>query len=233
MGDPEAEPAAPAPQVAHLRLLGLLIERKTDVLAAASFLLSAIAIGSAVIATVRGPIVDLVPPEQIAILRHEYPQGLAVVRLSTRMAYINRARPEFSDAVRQERIEFTVGGVRYRQLWQSFVSYKPTESDPLGLTVLQDAQPEAIAGGGAVVHETYFAPRTRWGEGESPNHDFLGWAPFLEALKAMRALDFDIVAVTYSGRELRASCSVNLDGLEPALRNKGWSAPSCAEPRAQ
>ncbi len=220
----------------HIRVLGIEIERKTDILAAAAFVM---ALGSALFQgamLLRGPELILFPPEQILIRGEKYASGRVWVRFAAQMAYVNTGHVGHNAAVGREALRFSLGDDSYEQSWQTFESFHA----PKGKLVSEErkaAHPFTVAAGSVVGHETYFAPRSERIQGDprsrSPKpgagaRNFLEWDTFLARLSDLAQVDFEVEAHVYGKNALVATCSVQVtEKLLKRLEKRGWAAPSC------
>lgn len=217
-----------APPGAHLKLLGIEIARKTDVLALAAFMLSVGGVIAQAYIFLSGPVVVLFGPEQVLIMRHEYAGGRPYLRLAARMAYVNKGR-NGKDVVMQETIGYKLGDKFYEQRGQDYTA-SSAEQDKLSMNRKGDALPVALDSGGADAHETWFAPRTTHKPGMQPYHNFLPWEAFMSELEKQKELEFELSFRSYGGGKDKVTCRVVVDdALRANLAKKGWSAPACVD----
>lgn len=240
---PPAKPTAKAvpessaqAMVKPFRFLGLLeIERKTDILALAAFLL---ALGGVVFQTYhffRGASVTLFSPEQITLVAYRYkaPDGPVHLRIASRMAYVNAGQMGYTAVIKRESVRFALTGHVYEQYWQAFTALD-AEGQALKTNFQSDAHPQPIEGGSAVSHETYFAPRTvpcrKEDSGCRSGRNFLTLDDFVKSVAPGRELKFELRAELYGDKNQQAACTVNLgEDVLRKLREKGWVAPRCKE----
>jgi hypothetical protein len=155
----------------RIRFLGIEIERKTDVLAFAAFLLSLSSIVYQIVVFLTGPQVTLAKPRQVVAYMHAAPDtNERYLTLISTLAYVNSGQSQNSAVVMKESISFTLGErlEPYVYTWHEFVSLKfaaPSlkadnpENRKIELVNLQTAAPFVVPGGGAEAHETLFAAR--------------------------------------------------------------------------
>ncbi|WP_375589009.1 hypothetical protein ABWH89_18950 [Hoeflea alexandrii] len=143
-----------------LNVLGIQIERKTDILALSAFLLSAggIATQAGLFLYVfwRGPVVEMFPPERILIRANDLNRLEDTwVRIGSRMAYTNSGSVGYNTVLRKEIIKLEIDGKIYRQSWQSFETFDYVD-DTLVSVKSEPANPIPVVAGSALAHDTYF-----------------------------------------------------------------------------
>lgn len=223
------------------KFFGIQIEKKTDILAFAAFLLATASIMSQVYSFFRGADVTLFPPEQIFIIRDNLGTENKPnyhVRFNVRMAYVNTGAVGYNAVIERETLSFTIvktdGSYTYEQAWSSFTTfdlikgqYEPFERAP--------ANPKPINAGSAESHDTYFSPRSIPCEGAKDDcpekwSNYLKWVDFLTMIKDVNArrIDFMLVGKLYGSDPVNASCTIY---ITPTLiswldKDKAYS-PSC------
>lgn len=209
----------------------LEIERKTDILAFAAFLLALSSVIYQIHSFLKGPDVKMFPPEQVFITAFSYPGTGFYVRFGARLAYVNEGRLGYNDVLRRESMFYSLGGKEYEQTWQTFESFDLKESKLIP-HYISDAHPITINAGSAVSHETYFAPRSV--RCTSANRDcnkwknYLKWDDFIKELSKVQKLTFRFKSETYSGSTLLAECTIDIDeALIERIKKRKWHAPSC------
>src|SRR5262245_59350604 len=107
----------------RINLLGIQIERKTDILAFAAFLLSLSSIAYQGASMLRGARVTLLAPRQVTIyLRQFGHESEDYLTFLTSMEYVNSGPPGMNDVVAEESVSFTLAGRSYTHVWHQFVS---------------------------------------------------------------------------------------------------------------
>jgi hypothetical protein len=221
-----------------MKFFGIEIERKTDILALAAFILSITAALVQLSAFVLGPDVVLVPPEQVTILCVQH-AGVEQAHFSTTFAYVNKGELGYNAAVAAERLKVNLKGrsldYRWANLETLYVARGTQDADAtlcerpaaakLARANVQPAAPFAINAGSAVSHETTFAPRSS--DKGDPNQNFVTWAKFIELLETGRELSFELIADVIEQKKVVFRCRVDVARALPGLKEKGWSAPSC------
>ena len=221
-----------------MKLFGIEIDRKTDILAFAAFVISITQLIYSLYGFMSGPRVRLYPSEQILMKVVEYPRAGRYLMLNTRMAYVNTGQPGNNTAIGKETISFRILGNdgewrRYEHQWQRFESF-----DLVGTSLRsiksEPAIPVPINAGSAVSHETSFAPRSVPGkEGADKWKNFLPWEDFIAALNRMeshgiRRLEFTVTAEILGKKPISTTYEVDLDrNLIDRLTRETWASPAC------
>ena len=143
----------------RIPLIGLEVERKTDLLAFAAFLLAFMAVFIQSCHYYVGAKVTFFAPEQVTLLLELNPANhKPYLRIAARMAYANTGWVNYNATVRREQVEFSFGGGEdYLQLWHSEEQTTSDNSGKLLRKYLAEAGPFPIVAGGSVSREVYFA----------------------------------------------------------------------------
>lgn len=219
----------------RIPLLGLEIEKRTDFLALAAFSLALLSAAYQLFGFVRGFDVVLIEPEQVLIVFDDYGNSRYVTRVHARMAYVNRGQPGYNAALAKERVRFTLDGVPYEQMWQTFQSFDADGAE-LVAHYESDARPTAIAAGSAISHETYFAPHPEPCPPAPEDCDkwanLLSREQFIRLLGNETILEFTFVAELFGGPAIETTCLIDVDAeLFSLLAINGWAAPLCRSAR--
>ena len=208
------------------------LERKTDVLALAAFIL---ALGSVLYQTygfLRGSNVTMFAPEQVVIKAHQYPQAGTFVRFGARLSYVNTGQVGYNAMVHRETLSFQLGDTRYQQEWQEFQTFNLEDDGTITSKKKSDAHPMSINAGSAESHDTFFAPRSiRCDRGKSdcePFRNFLGWEAFLEKLTHEKTLTFVLTAEFFSEPPQNVSCTIEVTkDMVERLKVSKINSPTC------
>jgi hypothetical protein len=212
-----------------IRIFGIEVDRKTDILALAAFLISLVGILSQVQAFVQGPNVQLFGPEQIMLVTSKYGNKAKFMRVAARMAYVNRGARGYYDIVKREGVSFHLGRNKYSQFWQAFLGPDRKKGIPdldAGSCVL----PTRVGTDMPAAHITYFAPWPECYGLNMDNHNYLTTEQFLTALPDEKLIRFEFWAEMFSGKRRTAVCTVSADEVRAAwTKNRGFAAPVCRE----
>lgn len=220
-----------------MNLLGIQVERKTDILALAAFLLSVAGIISQltifVVVIFRGAVVTLFPSEQVLLKADVLEKdGTKYVRIGARMAYTNSGAAGYNAVIEREIVTMDFGsGVAFQQKWQTLETFDIVEQK---LTSIErkPANPLPINAGSAESHDTYFVPfRKRCGQGEEECDEwqnYLSWSKFLEKIENTKQMKFEFTGNLYGEHPAKTSCIVRIDSnLIDRLRKNEWYSASC------
>jgi hypothetical protein len=240
----DAQPEAvltPAAVHSAWRFLGLQIDRKTEIIALAAFVLSISGVLWQVMSFARGAVVRVFPSDQILItstdkLGRSYSGQDNLLALSATMTYVNDGDVGRNAIVRREQIRFALPGRQVEHRWYQFVSSDVKEGK-LVVDRKSEAGPFPVNAGSAHTHETLF---TAWEinckSGQKscdPAGNFVLWDSFVESLKKSRTLTFTTSAEIYSAGSVTATCEVRLRDWEIAIIEKEqWLVAVCHESTA-
>ena len=207
-----------------IKFLGIEVERKTDILAFAAFVISIGGLAAQAVNLIKGPDVFVENPRQVLFKSHRYPDGQEYLRISANLVYINKGSPGYDDITKEEKASVAVGNKVIDLVGQEYIdsSYKDGK---LIVTKLSDANPIQIKSGSVVSHETYFSP---WpNESKITADNFTKFSEFIDLLKDNNFISVEIKVSTYNGNNIEASCKLNTSEFLQHLEAKKWSAPVC------
>ena len=216
----------------RIPLIGLLVERKTNLLAAAAFVMALIAAVSQFYYFWVGARVSFFPPEQVVLVMHELPDGRKIFRIGARMAYVNTGRPGYNATLRRESVSFSLGGKTYDYGWQSERRFSENDGK-LNMHYVAEARPIPIGAGSSVSREIFFAPwpeRCRPGQATC-NRDgqFIFDTDAILHLGTINTLRLTFSGMLYGETDpMSASCTVDITAaVLTGLTREGWAAPPC------
>lgn len=218
------------------------IERKTNVLALTSFLLSLIAIGHQFYGYLRGAKVELFAPSVVVLSTYDHGRSGHPERylsIEANMTYVNRGQLGHNDVLRLEAVEFVgPGGKDVRLTWMEFLegsAADPADPDRKIEAAVKPAGPRVIAARDAISHETRFVafneecPDSK--DSECARRNYL---LFNEGLVRFFARQSDPIELKFSAKlygseaVLRSGCRVfpaHID-VESFLRRR-WISLNC------
>jgi hypothetical protein len=207
----------------------LEIERKTDILAFAAFIISLTSLSYQAYGFLKGPSVVEFPPEQILFFPSE---GGDYLHAAAQVTHVNRGSEGKNAVVKQEKMTFKLANTPYELKWQYFENFSN-----LGHKLVRPEHPEAaspivIKAGEAVSKEIHFAPRTLPIVSQSSAGDayknFLRWDDFVSQLANAKELDVQIVTEFYGLRDQHINVFIRVTPeFIHALKTDRWDAPSC------
>jgi len=206
------------------KIFGIEIERKTDILAFAAFIISVSSLVAQGVNLVRGPEILLEPPKQVLLRGESYPDQRVYTRIAATLVYLNKGSPGYDDIVREETAIIEVGDTRFTLHGQDYVSTGVREGG-FYLDKKSDADPVQIASGSVVTHENYFAP---WPEkGATPSQNYIEFTRFLALLAKETEVNITFISKTFGGTVNEQQCTLRVKEFSEHLKRKGWSAPVC------
>jgi hypothetical protein len=209
-------------------LFHLELDRKTDILALAAFVLSVSGLIYQGILAIKKPDILQFPPDQI-VFYSDKSSGIDYLQVGAQLVYVNNGKGDRNAVLKAERMFFDLGGKSYELKWQNFVSYS-SNGPKLDFGDPEPAIPSVIKSGEGTSHETHFAPRTFHIATQSDERrykNFLRWDNFVSEIEKVTELDLRIVSEFYGleDKETRVYVEIN-PGVIYALKTNGWSAPS-------
>lgn len=213
-------------------LLGLQVERRTDLLAAAAFLMALASAIAQLYYSWIGAKVELFAPEQVTLILHDYGSGQHYLRIGARMAYVNAGRPGYNATVRREAVKFNLTGRTYEQVWQSEHQFSQL-GNRLTDKYLAEARPFPINAGSSVSREVYFAPhQVRCSTKETtcdPDTQYLDAKSAIDAVSSLKTLRVTFLSWVFGEDEpLSVSCTLDIsDPVVDGLVLNRWAAPNC------
>lgn len=214
------------------RFFGIEIARKTDILAAAAFVISITGLVYQLYGFATAPKIVQFPPEQLLFFPEKSGNGY-YVHAGAQVGYVNKGREGKTAVVKLQRMIFVLEGKTYELKWQFFDMFSNAGSQLLRSDKPEPAVPIVVKAGEAVTKETHFAPRTLPVVSQAdlnPYKNFLPWDQFVSELAKLKELDVRIVSEFYglSDKETKVFFRVT-PGLITALKTDKWDAPSCWE----
>ena len=145
----------------NIRILGIEISRKTDILAFAAFLLSLSTVVVQTIVFFAGPEVTFDKPRQVVILMASTSDTKErYLTLVSSLAYVNRGKIGKNAVVMREQVSFSFEEETYHYIWKQFGTLEfPTDSRKIKFVQSRVAAPFVVPARGAEAHETLFTPR--------------------------------------------------------------------------
>ncbi len=223
-------PAASKPYF-RIPWVGLEIERRTDFLAMAAFILALMGTLYQVFGYFKGSEVKLFPPPQVLMISAANSAGDQIIRMHARMAFVNSGEPGYHASISLMNVNFQFSGTRYEQFWQLFQSYD-NDKDTLVPHYVSDARPFPVNAGSAVSHEILFAPHPIRCRNQSKDCDkwknVIYSSKFFQGLEQIDTLTFTFTAEVFGETQVSTTCIVDIDNdVRDNLVLNGWAAPRC------
>jgi hypothetical protein len=208
-------------------IFGLEIDRKTNILSLAAFVLSSAGVAGQIYFFFQGPKVALQPPEQTVFYNLLSADGKTnYLQIASRMAYVNTGQPGFNDAIRKESATLQIGSKTFNFFWQKYV-YTDADGAKFIVNPKGDALPVAINAGAVEAHETSFSPIPKQGSQVSYGANYLKFEEFTKLAVAEEKLIVTLNYETFSGSLGNATCTIIIDTAFRYYIRNGWIAPLC------
>lgn len=208
-----------------LNFLGIEVDRKTDILAGAAFIISVTGLIYQIFGMFRGPDIVQFPPEQLLFFVEENGKYL---NTATELSYANKGREGANGVLKRVTMEFALAEKSYTLNWQDFEQIGNKGRQLLRSPTRESATPVVIKAGEVVSKETRFAARTVLAEDSANNRNFLPWTTFVAELAKVKELRVTIISEFFGTKNQRIEVFIRVTPtLLEALRNDGWDAPSC------
>ena len=223
------------------KLLGIEIEKRTDLISFIALLLSILAtVGSTFYLTyafIKGAKVDMYPDDQVLITKEDCGRGDGdeCLRLSATVAFSNSGEIGYDEVIRQLLVALKFSdGSEYEQEWYEFVTFS-NEDGHLKKGPVESAVPLQIRAQNALSRDIYFTPfrKPDCPVGEKANcewNNYLKWDDFLKKLVIGENIKVTITAKSLDKEILeQESCRVAIDKhlFDRLKKPNGWQSPSC------
>ena len=221
----------------RIPVIGILVDRRTDILAAATFLLALLVALMQAYSFIQGARVSFVPPDRLFIILD--PVGLSdsderFVHLAAEMGYFNSGKQGYDEAVRNESVSFELQGQKYTLVALAEYKFSDENHDKkLEKQLLNASRVAPIQAGSAVSRQMYFAPHSVDCETSDkdckPGENYLSKDQFLSALNNTPSITFSFSAELISGQKPQAnSCKSDFpSNLIDQLDRHAWIIVPC------
>ena len=255
MNDRAPQPNIPRPL--RVPFVDLLLDRRTDILAFAAFVLALSTVIAQIVFFLKGPRVSMLPPNQITMIfaplrtsDSDPDKGAKVLRVSAQMGYVNSGEYGQTAVVIREWVSFRFDNQTYVQKAHSIQNITDLNYDnKLEFEFLGPISPLAIAGVSSASRPVYFSPfpvRSAEDDGD-PARNFLLEGVFLKRILEQPIQSERDKRDTHERRKpitisfffqiagdddaQSAECTVNIDqGALESLVNHGWTSLICWPP---
>lgn len=207
-----------------MKVLGIEIERKTDILAMAAFLISTGTIIGQFAILLRGAEVSVDGPRQIILFFVPDIGGKAHLNAISTQIYVNNGSPGYGDILKSETLSLKLG--------TQVIELRAQESvDSFGKGKILDFRsraqwrPSKINAGDFISNETLFVPYPAESAVEDAN--FIDEAQFLELIGSSSSIEVGLSSKTYGGQSMFSSCTVKQKDAVSGISSKGWASLVC------
>ena len=193
-------PQRDTPSPLRVPLVDLLLDRRTDILAFAAFVLALSTAIAQLVVFLKGPRVSIIPPKQVMIIFSptrssdlDTEKGGKNLRVYVQMGYVNSGEYGQTAVVIDEWVAFRLGDKTYVQHAHSIEHITDKNYDnKLEFEFLDPVSPLPIAGVSAASRPVYFAPfpvRDTMGNCKRDHH-FLSREDFIREFAKSRSITF-------------------------------------------
>ena len=221
------------------RLLGIKLERQTDLISLTALLLSILTAGVSAsyifYGYKKGAKVDMYLYEQIVLKAFEM-DGRKILRLGGSVVFSNSGRSGYDTVIKQVMIALKFqdnpeykhqDNSEYKQRWQEFVSFTNEGGKIEKKGTAASAVPVQIRAGSVLSRDIYFAP-FREPRRSDEWRNYLDWDAFIKKLRVGEEVKFIVTAESFEKEKWSLSCVVRIDQhIINKLRFSDGHAPSC------
>ena len=234
MSSQESDGPGPPPEK-WFNFLGLVVLRRTDLLAAAAFVLSISAVTYQLWQFVRGASPTLYAPDTLYIFFDKYANGVTATRIAGQLSFTNSGDAGHNATIRDVSATVSTAKRSIEENWLSFAKVSRSGTE-LVFDINESAHPFVIDGGGASSYLVTFAPRVRdcselMSKIANCNQamDFVSDIDFIKDLYASRNLTVAFVGTLFDSRKrLTTSCRTEVtNDLITTIALNSWYAARC------
>lgn len=216
----------------NLRFFGIEIEKRTDILALAAFILSMGSLLAQCFNIVRGPEVVLDGPKIITLYSHVGGDGKRYLRLAATLTYLNNGSPGYDDILKSEVVTVSTETKTIKLNAKYYINSK-SSGKKMTTIFVKDAVPMAIKSGSVYSHETEFIP---FPDKTNKNSNYVEIKRFIEQLRQSNTLLMTFFIETYKGQKITKKCHLKPQKVAKYLNDKersingessGWSSNIC------
>jgi len=221
------------PPESWFTFFGLVVVRRTDLLAAAAFVLSLSTVGYQAWQFVRGANPQMYHPDTVYIIFDKYANGVVGTRFAGQLSFTNDGEPGHNAIIRDVRLSLQLGEKTINEKWFAFANI--TRDDvAIKFDIKEPAHPFVVAGGGASSYLATFAPAVKDCGDQSLTcnqaEEFVSDTDFLQLLSEQKLVYFRFAGSVFgTPRPLESRCKVSVTpDLLTTLAANGWYAVLCA-----
>ena len=218
---------------------GLVVVRRTDLLAATAFALSLSTIIYQLWLFVRGANPVIYHPDTLYVFFDKYANGVTATRVAGQLSFTNDGDVGHNAIVRDVAATVKVGGRSIEEYWLSFAALTRRDTE-LVFDIKETAHPIVVNGGGASSYMVTFSPRVKdcavssqKGEVCDQAADFVSDVDFLNLLSQQKTMTITFTAAVFDTRRpLKAECSTSItEDMIRTLAKNDWYAARCIAAR--
>ena len=214
--------------------VGLWIDRKSDFLALAAFVLALSGVIGQIFFFVEGAKIQLDTPSHVLInfnpIRGE---NDSFMRISAPMNYANLAPAEYGAVLRTETVSFEIEGISHTLVGHADVVFRDENSDgKLETDYIGDAGPASIPGGGVLSREIYFTPdiiKCDQGTTCDVNVNFVKKSKAIPWILKQKSVEFQFSCYLFGDQECDPKrCAIDINRrVREDLSKYHWASTRC------
>ena len=217
------------------KLFGILIERKTDVLAFAAFIISIGSLTAQFANLVRGPEIVLVGPKYVTLYSATASNNKDYLRLVAGFTFLNKGSPGYDDILKYEKVSVVMDKHSINLSAKNYIETSNSAKNMIR-EYINDATPVALKSGAVTNHETEFIPLPGQNNKNSDGVDYSEFSHFMAVLADASTLMVKFTIETYDGQKIIKECSLRpkkvakyLNDRDKTINNKtrSWSTSQC------
>lgn len=217
-----------------MKIFGLEIENRTDVLAFAAFLLSIATILNQLSSFIEGPEIKLHNSDRVLFKSEAFEEnGTNYLRLGAALAYTNSGASGYNAALIGETVNYSIGKKTYSQKWQRFITFDVDRKKLVAINS-KPAVAATISAGDAIAHDTYFAPFRKQCEASQSQclskqwDNYLPFKMFLNQIQNDKKIKLEFIGHIHGHSDEKTTCAVIVDNnMIEKLTKNGWYSASC------
>jgi len=216
---------------------GLVVVRRTDLLAATAFALSLSTILYQLWTFVRGANPAIYFPDTVYVFFDKYANGVSATRLAGQISFTNTGDTGHNAIIRDVTATIKIADRSIEQFWTSFATVTRRDTE-LVFDIKAAAHPIVVNGGGAASQLVTFSPRVKPCPAPTKNPcnesiNFLSDTDFLKLASQEKEIRITFSGRTFgSGRVIEANCTLSAtEDFIQTLAKNDWYASRCVAPR--
>jgi hypothetical protein len=227
---------APDPPERWFSLFGLVVVRRTDLLAAAAFVLSASTAGYQLWGFARGANVTLYHPDTVYIYFDLYANGVTATRFAGEVSFINSGEIGQNAIVRDLSLTIDVGTIKFEEHWLSFAEISRKETTKIDVKPKESAHPLLVPGGSAAGQLVTFAASisecdNSLATANSCNEtlNYVSDIAFLRELSSGHQIQLKFKGTLIGSKVVENSCTIRItEDMKLTLAGHDWYAAKCS-----
>lgn len=207
-----------------MKILGIEIKKKTDILAFAAFIMS---LGSLIIQfkyLIQGSKLVFESPKNVLIMTDANND----IRLSAKLTYFNEGSPDYHAIVKSEEAHIEFPNKTIILTASSYIrseENKENKDDKPKIRKKSDADPVQVKSGDTVSHETYFVPFPT--NTDNPDQNFIKYPDFISLIEQYEQVDIRFISLDNKNKTREDICTLKTKYFIKSFKRKKWSSTVC------